>query len=108
MKAEEGVLRVTGEAVERDGAQWVDIRFEDNGCGMSPAHCARVFEPFFSTKAPGSEAGGTGLGLSISHSIIEKHGGTLSVQSEEGKGSVFTVSLPAARGEAAYQARSSA
>jgi signal transduction histidine kinase len=74
-----------------DGSEVV-IRFEDTGPGIDPEHIGRVFEPFFSTKAPGH---GTGLGLSVSHQIIEDHGGSLTVESLAGAGSVFEVRLPA-------------
>ena len=71
----------------------VEIRVRDNGPGMSAAVRERVFEPFFTTKPAGE---GTGLGLSLSHDIITKgHGGTLTVESEEGKGTEFVVTLPA-------------
>ena len=72
----------------------VEIRVRDNGPGM-PAHVReRVFEPFFTTKPAGE---GTGLGLSLSHDIITKgHGGTLTVESEEGVGTEFVVTLPPA------------
>ncbi|MFZ5427601.1 MAG: PAS domain S-box protein [Thermodesulfobacteriota bacterium] len=72
----------------------VSMVIEDNGPGMEPAVCKRVFEPFFTTKEPGQ---GTGLGLSVSYFIItNNHGGTISVDSEPGKGARFTIRLPAA------------
>ncbi len=58
---------------------------------MTPETLSRIFEPFFSTKAPGE---GTGLGLSITHAIVTDHGGRIEVQSQPGKGAVFTVFLP--------------
>lgn len=69
------------------------ISFLDNGCGMSHEVCKKIFEPFFTTKKNGQ---GTGLGLSISHGIIKTHGGLLSVESQEGQGACFTVTLPLA------------
>jgi PAS domain S-box-containing protein len=65
----------------------------DNGCGIPRDLQERVFEPFFTTKGVGA---GMGLGLSISKSIIEALGGTLSLASEPGRGSVFRIVLPAA------------
>ena len=63
----------------------------DTGVGMEPKVAARVFEPFFTTKADGK---GTGLGLSIVQSIVENHGGVVTVASEIGKGTAFTIRLP--------------
>ena len=70
------------------------IKVTDTGCGIKGAHLDKIFEPFFSTKPVGK---GTGLGLSVSYGIIQQHGGTLEVESEEGKGSTFTISLPCHR-----------
>jgi signal transduction histidine kinase len=71
----------------------VEIRVADNGPGIPPKVKARIFEPFFTTKPTGS---GTGLGLSMSYDIVTKgHGGSLDVESEEGKGATFIVRLPA-------------
>ncbi|MEO1655603.1 MAG: ATP-binding protein, partial [Bacteroidota bacterium] len=62
---------------------WISIK--DSGIGMPPEVQQKIFEPFFTTKEVGQ---GTGLGLSISHGIIEKHGGSIEVESEVGKGTV--------------------
>ncbi|MFC1714274.1 ATP-binding protein [Candidatus Poribacteria bacterium] len=67
------------------------IRFTDTGPGMSKENIRRIFDPFFTTKSVGK---GTGLGLSISHSIVAEHDGRMYVDSEMGKGSVFTVEIP--------------
>jgi signal transduction histidine kinase len=64
----------------------------DDGHGMDEQTMARIFEPFFTTKDIGQ---GTGLGLSVAHGIVLENGGTISVKSERGKGSKFTVFLPA-------------
>jgi len=69
----------------------VHIAISDTGSGISEEHRARIFEPFFTTKEVGK---GTGLGLSISLNIIKKHGGDVAVESEVGKGTTFTVTLP--------------
>ena len=63
----------------------------DTGAGMPPHIVERIFEPFFTTKPRGS---GTGLGLSVIHGIVLEHGGTITVQSQVGRGSTFTVTLP--------------
>jgi PAS domain S-box-containing protein len=64
---------------------------EDNGIGMNEETRRDIFEPFFTTK---SKAGGTGLGLWVTHSIVQSHGGILEVETQYGKGTSFTVSLP--------------
>ena len=69
------------------------VKFTDTGGGIKREHLDRIFDPFFSTKPIGK---GTGLGLSVSYGIIQQHGGSIEVQSEEGKGSTFTIVLPAA------------
>ncbi len=70
------------------------IDVEDTGCGILPNVLPRIFDPFFTTKGTGE---GTGLGLSVSLGIVERHGGHIQVESEVGKGTVFTVSLPLTR-----------
>jgi signal transduction histidine kinase/DNA-binding response OmpR family regulator len=73
----------------RTANDWVEVAFQDNGIGMSPAVLERIFEPFYTTKP-----NNTGLGLTTSYTIIERHGGTFQVESEPGKGSTITVRLP--------------
>ncbi|HKN84956.1 MAG TPA: ATP-binding protein [Pyrinomonadaceae bacterium] len=67
------------------------ITISDTGCGIEPEQLHRVFDPFFTTKPVGE---GTGLGLSITYRIIEKHGGTIDVESVPGAGTKFRVSIP--------------
>ncbi len=69
---------------------FVRITIQDNGIGISRDILTKVFDPYFTTKQDGS-----GLGLAICHSIIHKHGGDIKVQSNPGKGTVFTIYLPA-------------
>jgi two-component system NtrC family sensor kinase len=69
----------------------VEISFADTGCGIPPENLERIFEPFFSTK---EEVEGVGLGLWISYGIIQKHKGTIEVDSKVGKGTTFTITLP--------------
>jgi signal transduction histidine kinase len=75
------------------GPEFGGVRIEvtDTGCGIDPAIRERIFDPFFTTKAVGE---GTGLGLSISYGIVQEHGGTIEVESVQGRGSTFTVHLP--------------
>ena len=67
------------------------FRVSDTGCGIEPAHLTHIFEPSFTTKAPGE---GTGLGLAIAYRIVEDHGGRFEVDTSVGAGSRFTISLP--------------
>lgn len=67
------------------------VRLADSGAGILPEHLDKIFDPFFTTKGPGE---GTGLGLFITRSIVKALGGTLSVESRPGEGSVFSVRLP--------------
>ena len=69
----------------------VVVGIEDNGAGMTHDMLEKIFDPFFTTKKVGS---GTGLGLSIAYGLIQKHNGTISVQSQLEKGTRFTISLP--------------
>ncbi len=69
----------------------VAVAIQDNGIGIAPDNLSRIFQPFYTTK---SEVKGTGLGLSICHGIVQNHQGEIRVESESGKGSLFTVLLP--------------
>jgi len=80
----------------KDG-DWVRVSVHDTGCGIPPENMDKLFTPFFTTK---DEVKGVGLGLAVSYGIVERHGGRIEVQSEVGKGSTFTVVLPAYKGEA--------
>jgi signal transduction histidine kinase len=66
----------------------------DTGTGIPEREIDKIFDPFFTTKDPGV---GTGLGLSVSFGIIEQHGGRMTVESEMGKGTTFSVFLPIAK-----------
>lgn len=98
------ILNNATHAVQKDGAiavrtreeedGGVGIQVSDTGCGIPKEYLDKVFDPFFTTKAPGK---GTGLGLSICHGIMDRLGGRISLESEEGKGTTFTVHLPPVR-----------
>ena len=76
-----------------DPAGWAIVEIQDNGVGIPRELAGRVFDPFFTTKEVGQ---GTGLGLSICHGIVRSLGGEITLRSEVGKGSTFTVALPPA------------
>ncbi|HPG07825.1 MAG: GHKL domain-containing protein [Saprospiraceae bacterium] len=69
----------------------IEITITDNGPGIPDAIKDKIFQPFFTTKPTGQ---GTGLGLSLSYDIVKAHGGSIGVESHEGKGSIFTIHLP--------------
>ena len=67
------------------------ISIRDNGNGILPKVLDKIFQPFFTTKPTGQ---GTGLGLSLSYDIVKAHGGEINLETTEGAGSMFTISLP--------------
>jgi two-component system NtrC family sensor kinase len=69
------------------------LEVTDTGHGIPPEHLGKIFDPFFTSKEPGT---GTGLGLAVTYGILRRHGGTIAVQSTVGKGTTFTITLPAA------------
>lgn len=94
------LLNNAAEAMEEPGTitittRWlngqVEISIADTGCGIPEEHMGKLFTPFFTTKPPGK---GTGLGLSIVYGIVKMHRGQITVQSEVGKGTTFTILLP--------------
>ncbi len=98
-----GTLRIgTRCEQDSDGRRWAAIDVQDTGEGITPEVMQRLFEPFFTTKPVGI---GTGLGLSVSRDIVQELGGSIRVTSQVGKGSVFTVRLPATLAPARRQRR---
>jgi len=102
---EDGKVTVTADVIDEAEAEqigfkgpkgvmgkYVRFRVEDNGCGMDETVKSQIFTPFFTTKTEGK---GTGLGLSLVEQIVSSHRGSVSVESEVGKGSCFTVLIPA-------------
>jgi signal transduction histidine kinase len=85
---EGGRLMIT---LRRADEGFISIHVADTGCGIPTEDLKRIFEPFFSTK---TGKGGTGLGLSITYGLIQELGGSISVQSEVGKGTEFALRLP--------------
>jgi signal transduction histidine kinase len=92
-----GRIRVRASRSSESGR--VVIAISDDGPGIAPEVLPRIFDPFFTTKDVGQ---GSGLGLSIVHGIVERHGGTISVDSELGRGTAFTITLP--QGDAEHSA----
>lgn len=78
------------EALPFPAQNQIKITIADSGCGIPEKYLPKIFDPYFSTKELGS-----GLGLTICHSIISKHGGNISVKSQENRGTIFTIYLPA-------------
>ena len=83
----QGVINI---ATIREG-DFVKVRIQDTGCGISQENLEKLFNPFFTTKPEGQ---GTGLGLSITYGIIQEHGGQIQVSSTPGEGSIFELALP--------------
>jgi len=77
-------------SLKREG-DLVKVYIRDNGTGIPEANRSKIFQPFFTTRPTGQ---GTGLGLSLSYDVIKAHGGEILVESKEGEGSVFIISLP--------------
>jgi signal transduction histidine kinase len=82
-----GRLAVKGHIPEDD--RWIELLIQDSGVGISGEDIDKLFDPFFSKKE-----GGIGLGLSIAHRIIDQHHGKIEVESDPGKGTLFTIWLP--------------
>jgi len=80
----------TAESIE-GGRRKVQVTFSDQGCGISAADLEHIFDPFYTTKKGGA---GYGLGLAVSYGIIAAHGGEISVSSEVGHGTTFSITLP--------------
>jgi len=93
MNAAYAIGSTRGKIVVRTGSEgdkvWIDVA--DTGCGIAKENLSRIFDPFFTTKPVGK---GTGLGLSLSYGIIQKHRGSIDVQSEVGAGTTFRITLP--------------
>jgi signal transduction histidine kinase/HAMP domain-containing protein len=91
LETEGGLTRGVENPTPQVEGRFIFIKISDTGSGISPHLITRIFTPFFTTKA---EKGGTGLGLPIAKRIIDEIGGKIEVASEEGKGTIFTVTLP--------------
>ena len=95
-----------GVMVRRGRAGVIDVSVTDQGLGIAPDEQQRIFERFYRVDTARSRAtGGTGLGLAIVKHVADNHGGNVSVWSEPGRGSTFTIELPAAHASGAHRAR---
>ena len=92
---ERGTISIEVRQAREDGRDWVTIAVADTGIGMTPAQMEKLFQEFSQADASTTRKyGGTGLGLAISKRLCQMMGGDITVESEPGKGSVFTVRLP--------------
>lgn len=89
MVGNENVGMGVKEVVLNQGTRVIEMEVKDSGCGISLLHLSRIFDPFFTTKV-----NGTGLGLSFVKRVVNEHDGIITVESQEGKGSCFTIYLP--------------
>ncbi len=87
---EGGAINVTAAV----NGNFVDVSVEDHGIGMPESVVSQLFQKFYRSHRSRETVAGTGIGLYISKAIVESHGGTISVRSEDGRGSTFTVSIP--------------
>lgn len=90
IEGKRGDIYISSDITLEKGETCVQIRLRDTGCGIKQENMSKIFEPFYTTK----DQKGTGLGLAVVWGIIDKHGGTISVKSKEGEGSIFTIMLP--------------
>jgi PAS domain S-box-containing protein len=96
---ENGQISLHVRSQELNGAPWISFRIADTGIGMSPEQVGRLFEPFSQAdRSTTRKFGGTGLGLAITRRFARMLGGDITLESEPGKGSVFTLSLPVVAG----------
>lgn len=92
---ENGQVTVRLRIVEQEGGEALEIRVEDSGIGIPPEAQQRVFERFYQHPMPGHIMNqGSGIGLSIAVEFVKMHGGTIDLESDAGKGSIFTVTVP--------------
>lgn len=87
-----GIVTLSVSNIETSEGRYVQITVQDEGVGIAPQHLDKIFDPYFTTKRTA-----TGLGLAITHSIISKHNGTITIDSQLNQGTSFTIRLPAAQ-----------
>ena len=100
MEGNPGTVRISTSLIDSDR---IEVRVGDTGPGMPVEIREKIFEPFFTTKAAGK---GTGLGLSVSYGIVKDHMGDIRVESEQGIGTTFIITLPVNRTDVQFDAKS--
>ena len=92
---EKGTITITAHQEQENGRDWITLAVADTGIGMTPEQMSRLFQEFSqASSATASRYGGTGLGLAISRRFCQMMGGDITVESEPGRGSTFTIRLP--------------
>jgi signal transduction histidine kinase len=90
-----GTITIDARQGQEDGRDWVTIAVADSGIGMTPEQMRKLFQEFSqASSSTASKYGGTGLGLAISRRFCQMMGGDITVESEPGRGSIFTIRLP--------------
>jgi len=89
LRDHQSVIRIS--TAFHEDSQAVILKVEDEGTGISEKDISHIMDPFYTTRR---DKGGTGLGLSVSATIVREHGGSINVETAEGRGSIFTISLP--------------
>ena len=95
------VLDTKGLSIGMKQGNYIEIKVSDTGVGIAPEIIQSIFDPYFTTKGPGE---GTGMGLAMAQGVIEKYGGNITVDSEVGKGTTFTIYLPVTKKRSALSA----
>ncbi len=99
-----GSIDITTENIYHSGnsklasGDFIFFSIHDYGCGIPAKNIDRIFDPYFTTKELSADQG-TGLGLAVVHSIVNKHGGLIEIESQEGKGTTFSILLPAGKAD---------
>jgi len=92
---ERGTITIDARQGQENGGNWVTIAIADSGIGMTPEQMGKLFQEFSQAEASTTRKyGGTGLGLAISKRFCQMMGGDITVESEPGRGSIFTIRLP--------------
>ena len=92
---ERGTISIDAREGQENGRDWITVAVTDTGIGMTPEQMGKLFQEFSqASSATASKYGGTGLGLAISRRFCQMMGGDITVESEPGRGSTFTIRLP--------------